>query len=45
MGSEEGMRVVDMDMGLVQAAERNYKVRQDLQKEDWHYVYRHTTTA
>ncbi|KAJ6155806.1 hypothetical protein N7470_006372 [Penicillium chermesinum] len=43
MGCEEGMQVVDMDMSVLQVAERNYKVRQDLQKEDWHYVYRHTT--
>lgn len=42
MGTEEGMRVVDMDLGVLEAAEGNYKVRQDLRKEDWHYVYRHT---
>ncbi|KAJ5177253.1 uncharacterized protein N7482_003130 [Penicillium canariense] len=44
MGSEEGMRVVDMDLGLLDIAEQNYKVRQDLAKEDWHYVYRHTAS-
>ncbi|KAF4764505.1 hypothetical protein HAV15_000025 [Penicillium sp. str.  len=42
MGTEEGFIVADVDMGIVEAAERNYKVRQDLKKEDWHYVYRHT---
>ncbi|KAJ5134800.1 hypothetical protein N7526_006165 [Penicillium atrosanguineum] len=42
MGNEEGVRVVDMDLGILDVAERNYKVRQDLKKEDWHYVYRHS---
>lgn len=44
MGSEEGLKVVDVDMGVLKVAEENYKVRQDLQKEDWHYVYRHTAS-
>ena len=43
MGTEEGFIVADVDMGIVETAERNYKVRQDLKKEDWHYVYRHTS--
>ena len=43
MGNEEGMRVVDMDLGLLDIAEQNYKVREDLRKEDWHYVYRHSS--
>ncbi|KAJ5575566.1 hypothetical protein N7535_002492 [Penicillium sp. DV-2018c] len=42
MGNEEGFVVADLDMAVVEAAERNYKVREDLKKEDWHYVYRHT---
>jgi hypothetical protein len=42
MGTEEGFIVADLDMEVVEAAERNYKVRQDLKKEDWHYTYRHT---
>lgn len=42
MGTEEGFVVADLDMGPIEAAERNYKVRQDLKKEDWHYSYRHT---
>ncbi|KAJ5803789.1 uncharacterized protein N7518_000092 [Penicillium psychrosexuale] len=42
MGTEEGFIVADLDMGPIEAAERNYKVRQDLKKEDWHYSYRHT---
>ena len=44
MGNEEGILVVEMDMGLLDVAEDNYKVRGDLQKEDWHYVYRHSTS-
>lgn len=42
MGNEDGFVVADLDMKVVEAAERNYKVRQDLKKEDWHYTYRHT---
>ncbi|KPM45636.1 hypothetical protein AK830_g913 [Neonectria ditissima] len=37
-GTEE-MRVLDVDMRTVEVAERNYKVREDLRKEDWHYGY------
>ncbi|KAF4212100.1 hypothetical protein CNMCM8980_002093 [Aspergillus fumigatiaffinis] len=44
MGSEEGVLVVDMDMGLLKIAEDNYRVREDMAKEGWHYVYRHSTT-
>lgn len=39
--SEEGMSIVNLDMKLVEEAEANYKVREDISKEDWHYVYRH----
>lgn len=42
MGNKEGVMVVDMDMGLVRIAEENYKVRQDIKKEGWHYSYRHS---
>ena len=38
----EGMSVVDVDMGILEEAERNYRVREDLATEDWHYVYRHS---
>lgn len=44
MGNEEGCKVVEMDLGLLDVAERNYKVRQDLRREDWYYVYRHTAS-
>lgn len=36
---EEGMRVVDVDMRVVDIAERNYQIRQDLGRVDWHYGY------
>lgn len=42
MGNEEGVLVTDMNLGLLGIAEENYKVREDLQKEDWHYVHRHS---
>ena len=38
----EGMAVVDLDLGVLDIAEANYKVREDLAREDWHYSYRHT---
>ena len=36
---EEDMIVVDLDMEVLEEAERNYKVREDLKREDWHYSY------
>jgi predicted amidohydrolase len=39
--AKEGMSIVDMDMEILEEAEKNYKVREDIAKEDWHYVYRH----
>lgn len=41
-GPSEGMAVVDLDLGVLDIAEDNYKVRADLAREDWHYSYRHT---
>ena len=38
---EEGMSVVDVDMEILEEAEKNYLVRADLEKEGWHYTYRH----
>lgn len=38
---EEGHMVVDLDMSVLDLAEENYKVRQDLRSEGWHYTYRH----
>lgn len=37
MGGEERMEIVEVDMGVLSAAEGNYKVREDLAREDWHY--------
>lgn len=37
--SEEGMRTLDVDMRLVDIAEENYHIREDLRREDWHYGY------
>lgn len=42
---EEGMSIVDLDMAHVEQAEANYKVREDLAREDWYYTYRNTTMA
>jgi len=38
-GGEEGMKVVDVDMEILEEAESNYKVREDLARVDWHYGY------
>ena len=38
---EEGMSVVDVDMEVIDEAEKNYKVREDMARDDWHYSYRH----
>ncbi|KAJ5318102.1 hypothetical protein N7508_002610 [Penicillium antarcticum] len=42
MGAEEGILVRELDVGVVDAAEANYKVRKDLKREDWYYSYRHS---
>lgn len=38
---EEGLRVIEIDMEILEVAERNYKIRKDLASEDWHYGYSH----
>lgn len=38
---EEGMSLVDIDMTILDEAEKNYKVREDMSRSDWHYTYRH----
>lgn len=35
----EGMEVVEVDLGVLEVAERNYKVRADMKGEGWHYGY------
>ena len=42
MGRAEGMALVDLDMNAVKIGEANYKVRQDMQREGWHYAYTRT---
>lgn len=37
--ASEGVRVVAVDMSLVDIAEENYLIRQDLKRHDWHYGY------
>lgn len=39
--SEEGMSIVEINMEIVEEAEKNYQVRRDIAREDWHYTYRH----
>lgn len=39
--AEEGPLVVEMDLGVLEVAEENYRVREDIGREGWHYVYRH----
>ncbi|KAL1963992.1 hypothetical protein VTN77DRAFT_7667 [Rasamsonia byssochlamydoides] len=41
MGAEEGFLLADLDVSVLALAEENYKVRQDLASEGWHYTYRH----
>ncbi|MCJ1289434.1 hypothetical protein MMC34_000966 [Xylographa carneopallida] len=41
--AEEGMSIVDIDMEILEEAEKQYKVRQDIARSDWHYDYRHTS--
>jgi predicted amidohydrolase len=35
----EVMRVVEVDMEVLRVAEDNYKVREDMRREGWHYGY------
>lgn len=36
---EDVLRVVEVDMEVLRVAEGNYKVREDMAKEGWHYGY------
>ncbi|KAI0906039.1 carbon-nitrogen hydrolase [Ustulina deusta] len=42
LGRAEGMSIVDLDMNVLRVAEENYKVREDMQAEGWHYAYTRT---
>ncbi|KAI1443759.1 putative hydrolase, carbon-nitrogen family [Annulohypoxylon stygium] len=39
LGRAEGISIVDLDMDVLKIAENNYKVREDMKKEGWHYAY------
>jgi hypothetical protein len=39
------MSIVDLDLDVLEIAEKNYKVRADLAREDWHYSYRHSISG
>lgn len=34
---EEKMEIADLDLNILKIAEENYKIRMDLNREDWHY--------
>lgn len=38
--SEEGMRIISLDMNILAEAEAIYKIREDMATPDWHYGYR-----
>jgi hypothetical protein len=37
--SQEGMKIVDVDMNILEEAEGAYKIREDIATSDWHYGY------
>ncbi|KAI1823514.1 carbon-nitrogen hydrolase [Xylaria intraflava] len=39
LGRAEGMSIVELDMDVLRIAEQNYKVREDMRTEGWHYAY------
>ncbi|EKD15168.1 nitrilase [Drepanopeziza brunnea f. sp. 'multigermtubi' MB_m1] len=39
LGWKEGCSVVELDMEILEEAEANYKVREDMGREGWHYCY------
>ncbi|KAH6616802.1 carbon-nitrogen hydrolase [Boeremia exigua] len=43
--AEEGLLVVDVEMGILEEAERNYRIREDIGGEGWHYTYRHDSVG
>lgn len=42
-GPAEGMIIADLDMQVLEDAEKDYQIRADLARTDWHYDYRHTS--
>lgn len=43
--SDEKVVIGDLDFRVLEVAEESYKIRADLEGEDWHYTYRHQTTS
>lgn len=41
-GPAEGMFIAELDMQIVEDAEKDYQIRADMARTDWHYDYRHT---
>ncbi|KAI0466572.1 carbon-nitrogen hydrolase [Xylaria cf. heliscus] len=39
LGRAEGMSIIDLDMDVLRVAENSYKIRDDMQKEGWHYAH------
>ncbi|KUJ23073.1 carbon-nitrogen hydrolase [Mollisia scopiformis] len=39
LGQGEGMSVVEVDMQVLEDAEENYRVREDMGRSGWHYEY------
>ncbi|KAI1338873.1 carbon-nitrogen hydrolase [Xylariaceae sp. FL0016] len=39
LGRAEGVSIVEFDMDVLRIAEENYKVREDMKSEGWHYAY------
>jgi hypothetical protein len=44
-GNAETMVIAEVDMQIVEDAEANYKVREDMARQDWHYDYRHSVSS
>ncbi|KAF2971638.1 hypothetical protein GQX73_g2036 [Xylaria multiplex] len=42
LGPTEGMSIVDLDTDVLRVAEENYKIREDMQTEGWHYAHTRT---
>jgi hypothetical protein len=38
--SEEGIKIVSVDMDILEEAEAAYKIHKDITTSDWHYGYR-----
>ena len=43
--SEEAMSLVDVDIEILEEAEKNYLVRTDMARQEWHYAYTQRPTG